>query len=433
MRKKDFDVVIVGAGPAGLAAGYVLAKAGVNTIIIERGKFPGAKNVMGGVFYRKPMDDLIPDFYKEAPLERHIIEQRMWLMDDNSHFSFGIKSQKFDTEPYNCFTVFRAHFDKWFAKKVKEAGALIINETVVTEPIVENGKVVGVKTDRPEGDLYCDVVIAADGVQSFLAKSLGLRKKITPEKVAIATKEIIGLSEEQINDRFGISNENEGVTIEITGPFFKGIEAMAWIYTNKSSVSIGVGAIIKDMIEHHKNPNDLLEELKAHPSVAPLIEGGDTKEYLAHMIPEGGYYSIPKLYTDGFMVAGDAAMLVDSVHREGSNLAIESGKAAARTYLEAKEAGDFSAKRLSSYQEKLEEMYVLKDLKFYRNLPELLEEKRYLLTEYPQFIIDAMLEIYTVDGTPKPDKFKKIKAELKERFGYINLAKDIYTIWRKIR
>ncbi len=433
MRKKDFDVVIVGAGPAGLAAGYILAKAGVDTIIIERGKFPGAKNVMGGVFYRKPMDDLIPDFYKEAPLERHIIEQRMWLMDDNSHFSFGIKSQKFDTEPYNCFTVFRAHFDKWFAKKVAEAGALIINETVVTEPIVEDGKVVGVRTDRPEGDLYCDVVIAADGVQSFLAKSLGLRKKITPEKVAIATKEIIGLSEEQVNDRFGISDSSEGVTIEITGPFFKGMEGMAWIYTNKSSISIGVGVLIKDMVEHHKNPNDLLEELKAHPSVAPLIEGGDTKEYLAHMIPEGGFYAIPKLYTDGFMVAGDAAMLVDSIHREGSNLAIESGKAAARTYLEAREAGDFSAKRLSAYQEKLEEMYVLKDLKFYRNLPELLEKKRHLLTDYPQFIIDAMLEIYTVDGTPKPDKFKKIKGELKERFGYINLAKDIYTIWRKIR
>ncbi len=433
MRKKDFDVVIVGAGPAGLACGYVLAKAGVNTIIIERGKFPGAKNVMGGIFYRKPMEDIMPDFYKEAPLERHIIEQRMWLMDDDSHFNIGIRTQKHNIEPYNCFSVFRAHFDKWFAKKVEEAGALIINETVVTEPIVEDGKVVGVRTDRPDGDLYCDVVIAADGVQSFLAKSLGLRKKITPDKVAIATKEVIGLSEEVINDRFGVSNSSEGVTIEITGPFLKGMEGMAWIYTNKSSVSIGIGVIIKDMVEHHKNPNDLLEELKAHPSVAPLIEGGDTKEYLAHMIPEGGYYSVPKLYTDGFMVTGDAAMLVDSVHREGSNLAIESGKAAARTYLEAKEAGDFSSRTLSKYQTRLEEMYVLRDLKFYRNLPELLEKKRYLLTEYPQFIIDAMIELYTVDGTPKPEKFKKIKQQLKERFGYVNLAKDIYTIWRKIR
>jgi len=433
MGKKDFDVIIVGAGPAGLAAGYVLAKAGVDTIIIERGKFPGAKNVMGGILYRKPMDDLIPEFYKEAPIERHIIEQRIWLLDETAHFSSGIRNQKWNQEPYNCFSVFRAQFDKWFAKQVVDAGALLINETVVAEPIVENGKVVGVKTDRPEGDLYADCVIAADGVQSFLAKSLGLRKKITPEKVAVATKEIIGLSEKEVNDRFGITNPDEGITIELTGPFFEGIEAMAWVYTNKTSVSIGVGAIIKDLIEHRMNPNDLLEKVKSHPSVLPLIEGGETKEYLAHMIPEGGYFAVPKLYTDGLMVAGDAAMLVDSVHREGSNLAIESGKAAARTYLEAKEAGDFSEKLLSRYQDKLTEMYVLKDLKHYKNLPELLEEKRYLLTKYPQFVIDAMTEIYNVDGTPKPDKFKKIKGELRSRFGYINLAKDLYTIWRKIR
>ena len=433
MSKKDFDVIVVGAGPAGMAAAYVLAKAGVDVIVIERGKFPGSKNVMGGIFYRKPMDDLIPEFYKEAPIERHIVEQRMWLMDDVSHFSMGIKTQKHNSEPYNCFSVLRAQFDKWFSKKVIEAGALLINETVVTEPIIENGKVVGVRTDRPQGDLYADCVIAADGVQSFLAKSLGLRKKITPNKVALGVKEIIGLSEEQVNDRFGIKDSNEGVTIEITGPFLKGMEGMAWVYTNKNSVSIGIGVIIDDLINHNMNPNDLLESLKNHPSVLPLIEGGETREYLAHVIPEGGYKSVPKMYTDGFMVAGDAAMLVDSIHREGSNLAVESGKLAARTYLEAKKSGDFSEKTLSMYQEKLEETYILQDLRYYRNLPELLEEKRYLLTEYPQFLIDAMTEIYTVDGVPKPEKFKKIKGELKSRFGYIGLAKDLYTIWRKLR
>ncbi|HHS49102.1 MAG TPA: FAD-dependent oxidoreductase, partial [Desulfurella acetivorans] len=293
--------------------------------------------------------------------------------------------------------------------------------------------VVGIRTDRPDGDLYCDCVIAADGVNSFLAKSLGLREKITPNKVAVAVKEIIGLPENVINDRFGVSSDSEGVTIEITGPFFEGMESMGFIYTNKDSLSIGVGTIIEDIIEHKVNPNDLIEKFKAHPAIAPLIAGGETKEYLAHMIPEGGYYAVPKLYTDGFMVVGDAAMLVNSVNREGSNLAIESGKLAAQTYLEAKDKNDFSAKALSAYQTKMEESFVLKDLKMYRNLPNLLEEKRYLLTKYPQLIIDSMYSIYNVDGVPKPDKIKNIKDKLKKEFGYWNLAKDMFTLWRKLR
>jgi electron transfer flavoprotein-quinone oxidoreductase len=387
---------------------------------------------MGGIFYRKALDDLIPEFYKEAPLERHIIEQKMWFISEDSVFSTGIKSEKFNKEPYNCFSVFRAKFDKWFAQKVQEAGALIINETVVKDPIVENGKVVGIRTDRPDGDLYCDCVIAADGVNSFLAKSLGLREKITPNKVAIAVKEIIGLPENVINDRFGVSSDSDGVTIEITGPYFEGMESMGFIYTNKNSLSIGVGTIIEDLIEHKVNPNDLIEKFKTHPAIAPLIAGGETKEYLAHMIPEGGYYAVPKLYTDGLMVAGDAAMLVNSVHREGSNLAIESGKLAARTYLEAKDKNDFSAKALSAYQTKMEESFVLKDLKMYRNLPHLLEEKRYLLTKYPQLIIDSMYSIYNVDGVSKPDKIKNIKDKVKKEFGYWNLAKDMFTLWRKL-
>ncbi len=432
MSKKNFDVIVVGAGPAGLSAGYVLAKAGVDVIIIERGKFPGAKNVMGGIIYRKPFDDIMLDFYKSAPLERHIIEQKIWLLDKDSHLSLGIKTQSHNKEPYNCFSVFRAKFDKWFAKRTQEAGALLINETVVKEPIVKNGKVVGVLTDRPKGDLYADVVIAADGVQSLLAKRLGMRSSITPDKVAIATKEVIGLKEETINNRFGVSGFDEGVAIEITGPYFECVETMAWIYTNKNSVSIGVGAIVKDLIKHRINPNDLLEKVKSHPSVAPLIDGGKTKEYLAHMIPEGGFHSVPRLYTDGLMVAGDAAMFVNSIHREGSNLAIDSGKLAAKTYIEAKKRGDFSYKSLSSYQDKLEEIYLMKDLKYYRNIPRLLDEKRQLLTKYPQFIIDAMIDIYTNDGIPKPEKFKIIKKRLKTRFGYVNLAKDMFAVWRDI-
>ncbi len=432
MKRKDFDVIIVGAGPSGLAAGFVLAKAGVNTIIIERGKFPGAKNVMGGIFYAKAMDDLIPEFYKEAPVERHIIEQNLWFMDDISHLGVSFRSQKYNSEPFNSFSVFRAKFDRWFAKKVEQMGALIITETVVTQPIVEGGKVVGVKTDRPDGDLYGDVVIGADGVNSFLAKQLGLRKKIKPNIVALAVKEVIGLDKEKINDRFQLSSDKEGAAYEMTGPFLKGMEGIAWLYTNSSSVSIGVGVVIKDLIEHKTNPNDLLDKIKSHPSIAPLIEGGQTKEYLAHMIPEGGYYAAPQLYTDGFMTTGDAIMFVNNVNREGSNLAIESGKLAAKTYLEAKQTGDFSSKSLSRYQDKMRKSFACKDLSMYKNMPKLLEEKRYFLTKYPQFFIDFVYDWFSVDGISKPDKIKIAKKEFIKKFGYVNFAKDLYAIWRYI-
>ncbi|MEA3306777.1 MAG: FAD-dependent oxidoreductase [Elusimicrobiota bacterium] len=432
MKKKDFDVIIVGAGPAGLAAAYKLSSEGVKVIVIERGTFPGAKNVMGGIFYRKALEDLIPDFEKTAPLERHIIEQKMWLLSEDSALGGGLRSEKFNKEPYNCYSVFRAKFDKWFAKKAIEAGALIISETVVKEPIVEDGKVIGVKTDRPDGDLYADVVIAADGINSLFTKALGLRESITPDKVALTVKEVIGLPEKVVNDRFGVLNKNEGVTIELTGPFFEGMTTMGFIYTNKASISIGLGAIVEDLVEKKANINDMLEKLKSHPAIKPLIHGGETKEYMAHMIPEGGYFAIPKLYTDGFMVCGDAAMLVNAVHREGSNLAIESGKLAAETYLKLKKAGDFSAKKLSSYQKKMDKSFVMKDLKMYRHLPKMMEDKRQLLTKYPQFAIDAAYDIYNINGVAKIDKIKAIKKRV-AKLGYIRMAKDAFDMWRKIR
>ena len=135
---EKFDVIVVGAGPAGTSCAYNCAKNGLKVLLIERGEYPGSKNVMGGVLYRKQMEDIIPEFWKEAPLERPVVEQRFWMMDKESVVQFGYKGLEWAVEPYNNFTVLRAHFDQWFAQKAVEQGALLINETVVTECIVEN-------------------------------------------------------------------------------------------------------------------------------------------------------------------------------------------------------------------------------------------------------------------------------------------------------
>lgn len=428
--KLKYDVIVAGAGPAGLAAAIVLAKAGVKVIVIERGKFPGAKNVMGGVFYTDCMKGIVDDFPGKAPVERHVIDQRIWILDQNSTVGFNHKNELFNKEPYNCHTVFRAKFDRWFAGEAEKAGALIISNTVVKEAILEKGKVVGVRTDRPEGDIWANCVILADGVNSLLAKSIGFRGEIKRESVAVAVKEVIGLDEKLINERFNVKT-NEGVTIEMTGSFFNG-EAMAFLYTNKKSVSLGVGMVLSDLIRNKVNPNDLIESLKKHPSVAPLIEGGLTKEFLAHLIPEGGYKAVPKLVGNGVMIVGDAGMMVDAIHREGSNLAVTSGKLAAETYIEAAKSGDFSEKSLSLYRDKLNNSFVLKDLKKYKGVPGLLQSNKRLLHQYPKLLNNAAFEMLSVNGIPKKDKEKSLWKTVKKEVGISNLIKDLFKLWRNV-
>jgi len=428
--KLKYDVIVVGAGPAGLAAAIVLAKAGVKVIVLERGKFPGSKNVMGGVFYNDCMKDIVDEFPGVAPVERHIIDQRIWILDQDSSVGFNHKNESFNKKPYNCHTVFRAKFDRWLAGEAEKAGALIINSTVVQEALLKNGKVIGVKTDRPQGNVFANCVIATDGVNSLFAKSLGFRKKIKPDAVAIAVKEVIGLDAKVINDRFNVKM-GEGVTIEMTGSYFNG-EAMAFLYTNKKSVSLGVGMVLADVIKNKINPNDLIEHLKKHTSVAPLIEGGQTKEFMAHMIPEGGYKAMPKLVGNGIMIAGDAAMMVDAIHREGSNLAITSGKLAAETYLEASKKGDFSEKTLLLYVKKLQHSFVLKDLKKYKGVPGLLQTNKHLLLQYPKLLNQAAFEMLNVDGVSKKEKEKLIWKNVKHEIGIGNLVRDLFKLWRNM-
>src|SRR6266480_2456688 len=147
-----FDVVVVGAGLAGTAAAYLLANAGLRVVCIERGDEPGTKNVMGGVLYRQPTEKVIPGWWREAPIERPIVEERMWMLTEDSMVQAGFKSMRYAEEPYNAFTVLRVKFDKSFADKATAAGAVLVTNTVVEDVIREDGRVVGVRTGREEGE-----------------------------------------------------------------------------------------------------------------------------------------------------------------------------------------------------------------------------------------------------------------------------------------
>ncbi|GGC79806.1 protein FixC [Thalassobacillus devorans] len=429
---EKFDVIVVGAGPAGTSCAYLCAKNGLKVLQIERGEYPGAKNVMGGVLYKQQLEEIIPEFWKEAPIERPIVEQRMWLLDEESAITLGYKGQAWaNEENYNNFTILRAKFDQWFAKKAQEQGVTLINETVVDACLVEEGKVIGVRTDRPDGDVYTDVVVLADGVNSLLAKQLGFHEEIEPAQVALTVMEVLNLPAETINERFNLE-DGQGCTIEMFGDATKGHLGTAFLYTNKESLNIGVGTTLSSLVNSKMKPYDLLEYVKNHPIVKPLIKGAEEAEYLAHLIPEGGYHAIPKLVGDGVIVAGDAAQLVNGIHREGSNMAMKSGSFAAEAILLAKQTGKYTEEVLDIYREKVYESFIGKDLEKYKDATETLENHPQYLKEYIPMLNRAARTFFTVDGISKQEKQRGIFNMFMER-GKIRTVQDMYRAWKVMK
>src|SRR5580704_4695319 len=101
MADDKFDSIVVGAGPAGVSAAITMARAGLNVALLERGEYAGAKNVQGAVIYSKMLADIIPDFWKDCPLERKLVDERVFVMTDTSTLQAGYKSVELDQEPAN--------------------------------------------------------------------------------------------------------------------------------------------------------------------------------------------------------------------------------------------------------------------------------------------------------------------------------------------
>ncbi len=432
---EKFDVIVVGAGPAGSAAAYTLAKGGLSVLQLERGETPGTKNVQGGILYAHALEQIIPDFRDHAPLERHIVEQRMWLMDEGQAVTgMSYRDEGFTTPPHNRYTIVRARFDRWFSEQVKHAGAMLICETTVTDLLRDkHGRVVGVQTERAGGDIYADAVILADGVNSLVGQRAKLRPEIRPEHAALAVKEMLFLPQETVDARFGVGN-GQGVVIEIAGRITHGMVGTGFLYTNKDSLSIGIGCMLSDLCREKITPYQLLEGLKRHPAVKPLIAGAEMKEYSAHLIPEGGYKALPRLYGDGWVIVGDSAGFVNAVHREGANLAMTSGRLAAETLIDLKTRGKpFTATNLAAYKARLDESFIMKDLKKYADVPDFLHDNPHILNTYPTLLNQAAREMLIVDGVDKRAKQARILADVRERRSLLGLLGDAYRFWRAFK
>ena len=412
----DFDVIVVGAGPAGATAALVLARAGRSVCLLERGPFPGSKNMYGGVIYGRVLDRLLPGWWEEAPVQRWVTRRSTVLMTPHQALSVDFRTTSWGEVPYNGATALRPDFDAWLASKATDAGATLVCSTTATGLLYgEDGAVVGVRTDRPDGDLRAPLVIACDGVNSFLAKEAGLYSAEGPEHFTLGAKEVLALPRDVIDQRFNV-RDLEGVDLEIlgcTGP----IPGGGFLYTNLDTVAIGVVLRLDGLAKAGIRPEELIAVLKAHPMIAPLVEGAELKEYSAHLIPEGGYDTMPDLVADGMLVAGDAACmtLAAGIWLEGVNFAIGSGAAAAETALAALRAGDTTTRGLSAYRRRLDQNFVLRDHERLRRAPHLVLSER-VQQQYPAMICDLVEDLFTVTNpTPKQGALRLMRRNAKKQ------------------
>lgn len=429
--EEKVEVVIVGAGLAGLSTAYVLAQAGVDTVIVERGDYPGAKNVTGGRIYMHPLRHYLPDLWEDAPLERHVTRETLTMMAENSSTSVTLDSARFREEPYHSYTILRSKFDRWFGDKVMEAGGFVLPKYRADDLIMEDGRVAGIIMGE-EDEIRADVVVAADGVLSLMAEKAGLREAQQPKHFAVSVKEVIELPPEAIEERFNLG-AGEGAAQLFFGALTEGMLGGGFLYTNIDSISLGLVVGIESLMEREPKleVHELIDSFKVRPEIRNLIADGETVEYSAHAIPEGGVNAMPRLASDGILVVGEAAgfglnMLLTV---RGMEFAVASGVMAAETIKRAREKGDYSAASLSHYEDLVRESFVLKDLHTFRNVLSTLENPR-LFNYYPQAVCDIFETLMWIDENPKPKISSTVIREGISKFLNWSTMKDVVGMLR---
>ncbi|MCO7254090.1 FAD-dependent oxidoreductase [Dickeya oryzae] len=421
MSEEKFDAIVVGAGVAGCVAGYVMAKAGLDVLVIERGNSAGSKNMTGGRLYAHSLEKIMPGFAQEAPVERKVTREKISFLTEESAITMDYHSEQPDIASKASYTVLRNLFDPWLMEKAEAAGAQFIPGVRVDSLVREGNRVVGVQA----GDdvLEANIVILAEGVNSLLGRSIGMVQPSSPHHYAVGVKELIALPSSVIEDRFTLA-AGEGAAWLFAGSPSNGLMGGGFLYTNRDTISLGLVCGLGDIDHATKSVPQMLEDFKQHPAIRPLIQGGTLREYSAHVVPEGGLDMVPQLVGDGVMIVGDAAGLCLNLGYtvRGMDLAIASAEAAALTAIDAKNRQDFSANGLAGYRKTLEQSFVLQDMHRYRKLPALMENPR-MFTQYPRMIADIMSDMFIIDGGPSKSMRSKILGRAKQ-VGLMNLLKD---------
>ncbi len=422
------DSIIVGAGPAGISAALEIARAGKRVVLIERSPHPGAKNMYGGSVYTHALKEILKEDFDLIKYERIITSHTWSFLNEKGSFEMTYNNN----DSTASYAVKRFNLEKQLIEIAKKRGVYYIPNTLVKELLVQNGTVYGVKTELEE--YYAPVTILADGVNSLLARKINLRSDFKPQDMILSVKEAIKLDKKTIEERFNLKEDcSNGVNKQYFGTNFgylkciKNLFMMTFLYTFKDTLMLGVGANLGDLTKNKININFVIDEVKKHPDIAPLIKGGETIEYSAHLIPEGGFKKMPKLVTNGAIIVGDAAGFINSVHFEGTNFALMSGKYAGETAVSALDSGTYTEQVLSAYVKKLENSFILKDLYSYRNIIERLHSRSNSLSVYYPNKIAELFEIITdANCISKASQIRKYMFDFLKERGLREVVKDMF-------
>ena len=429
---EKFDCIIVGAGVAGLSAAMTLARNNMKFLLIEKGEFPGSKNVSGGVLWGNDLAKLVPNYWEEdAGWDRFINQRRLTFMDDQSSFSVDFKSSHFNEPPYTGVVVLRSKFDRWLTDKVQQAidesdyamDSFIAPNILVEEILEEDGKVTGIRTGDEK--FYADSVILAEGVNNLLTRQVGLQDKYVPaDHILTGIKEIIRFDQDMLENRFQL-NGKSGMSNEFVGFATDGVEGGGFLYTNKDTISLGLVLGLKDLRESGKKPYDILNTFKKHPTIADTIRGGEVVEYSAHVVSSGDKRVMPKkLHKPGLVVCGEAANLLMNAGKaiQGMDYAMRSGILAAEAITDAKKNNDFGETSMKKYEDTLRDSYVMQDINNFQDAVHLLHDP-VMTQKMPNLICDFGRNFFSIKNEPTKKAREMLKDSVKKHASYWDLIK----------
>jgi electron-transferring-flavoprotein dehydrogenase len=380
----EVDVLIVGGGPAGMSAALRLAqlqkeKGGepLAIAVLEKARDAGAHMLSGAVLDPSALRDLLPDFKeKGAPLATECRRDDIYFLTRTAKLRLPITPPFFRN--HGNYIISLNKFVKWLAGLVEAEGIDIFTGFPATEVLFQGDRVIGVRTgDRgidkhgthkstfePGVDIHAKVTIFTDGVRGNLTKSLvrqlGLDDGKSPQVYAIGIKELWEVPAGRTEAGRVVHTMGYPLKMEEFGGAF-----MYSLPDNLVSVGLVSGLDYRDPMF---DPHIAFQHLKRHPLIASVLEGGQLVRYGAKALPEGGWYTIPKTYAAGAMIAGDAAGFMNSARLKGIHLAMRTGMFAAETAFEAVRTGDVSEAALKAYDDRIQSSAVRKELYPVRNV-----------------------------------------------------------------